>query len=158
MGKKVIDLTGRVFGSLKVLRRADTKGGRAKWECLCLTCNNVCTVRGDHLVSSRVKSCGCEPKRKATDGLGEYEMRKVPDSLSALTMGDDPYRNLANAIVAVAADDYRMALKEDNQPLKNSLEQFFHSDWYKLLTRFNGDRMLSLLQREHSGELCAVNL
>jgi len=70
----------------------------------------------------------------------------------------DPYQNLANAIVAVAADDYRNALKDNNKKQIASLEKFFHSSWYKMLTNLNPDSLLDMLRREHSGELTAVHL
>ena len=86
-------------------------------------------------------------------------MRTGSDSLEALFLdADDPYQNLANAIVAVAADDYRTALKEDNPKLKKSLEKFFRSDWYKVLTNVNGESLIGMLQSEHAGNLCAANI
>lgn len=45
----------------------------------------------------------------------------------------DPYQNLANAILCVAADDYRMALSNDRLQLQEDLESFFRSDWSRIL-------------------------
>ena len=69
---------------------------------------------------------------------------------------DDPYRNLANAIVAVAADDYRNALQNDDDDLVKSLERFFYSDWYRLLTNLNPNILLELLHKENGGNLSIV--
>ena len=69
---------------------------------------------------------------------------------------DDPWRNLANAIVAVAADDYRSALRNEDEGLLKSLERFFHSEWYRILTDVDADRLLGMLRRERSGSLQAA--
>ncbi|MCM1232413.1 MAG: hypothetical protein NC489_20010 [Ruminococcus flavefaciens] len=68
----------------------------------------------------------------------------------------DPYVNLANAIVSVAADDYRTALRENNAKLKESLEEFFFSSWYKTLTSVKPDILIKLLRDEFDGNLKAV--
>lgn len=61
----------------------------------------------------------------------------------------NPYQNLANAIVAVAADDYRAALKNQDAHLLKNLEQFFYSDWYKILTRVSPDLLIDRLKKEN---------
>ena len=60
----------------------------------------------------------------------------------------DPFTDLANAIVACAADDYRTALKEGDKRSLASLERFFHSRWYALLTGLDPDRLISRLKAE----------
>ena len=63
---QLIDLTGKMFGRLKVIRRiddlVDSKTGRryVRWECEC-TCDDktIINVIGDNLRSGKVKSCGC---------------------------------------------------------------------------------------------------
>lgn len=91
--------------------------------------------------------------------MQKSEMRAGCDSLEALSFdADNPYQNLANAIIAVAADDYRVALKEENPGLKESVEKFFRSDWYKVLTNISGENLIDLLQREYAGALNAVHI
>lgn len=156
---KCKDLTGQTFGDgrLKVLHKAPS-GRRVQWVCQC-ECGNICVVRGDYLKSGAVKSCGCIPRGRPAGEMRTEEIKSGSGSLDALTVDtDNPYQNLANAIVAVAADDYRMALKEDNPKLKKSLEKFFRSDWYRVLTSVNGENLMSMLQREHAGNLCVVNI
>lgn len=54
----------------------------------------------------------------------------------------DAYQNLANAIIFMAVKDYRTALRKlkkrpkygPAQDIKNEVERFFHSDWYRELT------------------------
>lgn len=64
----------------------------------------------------------------------------------------EPYINLANAIVSVAADDYRTALEENNAELQRSLERFFYSNWYSVLTKVEPDAILDRIKREFTAK------
>ena len=71
----IIDLTGRKFGRLTVIRRVANRGyGVPCWLCVCSCDGKECVVRGDSLRNRRTKSCGCL--------LQEYikNPRKGPDS------------------------------------------------------------------------------
>lgn len=57
-----IDLTGRRFGKLVVLSRADDKKGQVMWNCLC-DCGNERIVNGGNLRNGRTISCGCYRKQ-----------------------------------------------------------------------------------------------
>ena len=69
---------------------------------------------------------------------------------------DDNYQDLANAIVVRAVKDYRKALKRLIRfPSSSSaereikkLEEFFHSDYYKLLTSLDGELLIEKLKDE----------
>ena len=69
----------------------------------------------------------------------------------------EPYESLANAIIVQAVKDYREALQRlDRHPEKNdykaevkSLERFFCSSWYQILTDLDGN----LLMRKVRGKL-----
>ena len=64
------------------------------------------------------------------------------------------YIELANAIIAQAAKDYRTALNQLSlnpndkaaQREKKSIERFFHSDWFSILTFPTGTAAKSLLR------------
>ena len=58
-----IDLTGKRYGRLTVLERAEGKG-RCKWRCLC-SCGNEVVVRGYNLKNGNTQSCGCLKREKA---------------------------------------------------------------------------------------------
>ena len=68
----------------------------------------------------------------------------------------DPYQELANAIVIMAAKDYRHALRiqrrnPDSQAAKlkiDEIERFFRSDWYRLLTNVDGEMLINKLREE----------
>lgn len=55
---KFIDLTGKKYGKLTVLRRVGTKCKSPLWECIC-DCGNYTKVTSRDLVSGNTKSCGC---------------------------------------------------------------------------------------------------
>lgn len=68
----------------------------------------------------------------------------------------DPYENLANSIVLLAVKDYRDALKklkkwprnESPKIMKDEVERFFRSAWYRELTSVDGEYLISKLQAE----------
>jgi len=63
----------------------------------------------------------------------------------------EPYQALANAIVELAVKDYRKALKQhylhpDKQECEDevaSLERFFRSGWYEMLTDLDGEYLMN---------------
>lgn len=56
---KFIDMTGKQFGKLTVIARAEnSNSGKARWKCLC-SCGVEKTICGEHLRSGAIKSCGC---------------------------------------------------------------------------------------------------
>jgi len=55
---KIHNLVGRVFTRLTVLSLAGYRAAHAVWHCRC-ECGREVDVRGTHLVSGRVRSCGC---------------------------------------------------------------------------------------------------
>lgn len=57
-----IDLTGRTFGRLTVIKRSGVdKYGKAQWECQC-SCGNTKIINGNNLRSGGATSCGCRSK------------------------------------------------------------------------------------------------
>ena len=68
----------------------------------------------------------------------------------------DPYENLAKSIVLLAVKDYRDALKklkkwprnESAKIMKDEVERFFRSAWYRELTSVDGEYLISKLQAE----------
>ena len=59
-----IDLQGMVFGYLKAIRYV----GKGRWECQCLNCGKLKTVKGDHLRLGYISSCGCLKAEQETRG------------------------------------------------------------------------------------------
>ena len=68
----------------------------------------------------------------------------------------DFYTELANAIVIQAAKDYRKALKtlkrypryEPAKAVEAEVEDFFRSDWYRMLTSVDAEMLMRKIRRE----------
>lgn len=66
------------------------------------------------------------------------------------------YEKLANGIILKAVDDYRIALRmlkkkprdSDARGMKMSVERFFRSDWFALLTGIDGEMLIWKLREE----------
>ena len=74
---KLLDLTGKRFGRLLVLRRNGTaKDGVPLWECQC-ECGNIRNIRGTSLRKGNTMSCGClhsEITSKRTKKYNKYDL------------------------------------------------------------------------------------
>lgn len=62
------------------------------------------------------------------------------------------YRDLANAIVLRALQDYRFALKRNLTNEIKKLERFFRSDWFKDLCNLDGEQLMKNIQRMDNHE------
>lgn len=73
---KRIDLTGRQFGDLTVIRLSDRRDEKHHntllWECRC-GCGNTTYVLGSSLRAGYYKSCGCKREKKRDHGAREHE-------------------------------------------------------------------------------------
>lgn len=67
----------------------------------------------------------------------------------------EPYQALANAIVELAVKDYKKALKQQYRFPNNkeysdavaTLERFFRSGWYGMLTDLDGEYLMAAVRR-----------
>ncbi|WP_138753567.1 hypothetical protein [Paenibacillus sinopodophylli] len=73
----MVDLVGRSFGKLKVLRRDPKKRKSQKvfWICEC-KCGNSCSVEGVKLVDETTKSCGCR-RAEVGEELKEHNKKNL---------------------------------------------------------------------------------
>lgn len=53
-----IDISGRKYGMLTVLHRAENRGRQTFWTCRC-DCGTVKDIRGGDLKCGKIRSCGC---------------------------------------------------------------------------------------------------
>lgn len=67
------DLTGRSFGRLTVVERAENRGRHIYWLCVC-ECGTTRTVKGDHLKSGGSQSCGCRLSDSARERAARSAM------------------------------------------------------------------------------------
>jgi hypothetical protein len=56
--KKIVDITGKKFGKLTVIRQEYIKHHRVYWLCKC-DCGNEYIAKGERLKNGHTKSCGC---------------------------------------------------------------------------------------------------
>lgn len=87
---KFKDLTGKKFGKLTIIKRAEdrfTTGGKRKtmWLCRC-DCGNIITVTTNRLTTNHTRSCGCLPSGTPKDLTGMKFGR-----LTALERVEDEY-------------------------------------------------------------------
>lgn len=70
---KLIDMTGKQFGHLKVIGKSEKVGNRNQvyWDCQCI-CGKVRPFQGDGLRDGSSKSCGC----RRGEGLGTHRLSK----------------------------------------------------------------------------------
>lgn len=73
---KTKDLTGREYGRLKVLQRAENRAGRVCWRCLC-ECGTIKDIPAKTLLNGTTQSCGCLQKERASEANGKHRMRKT---------------------------------------------------------------------------------
>lgn len=59
---KLIDETGKIYGKLLVLERDQTKKSKAAyWNCQCLECGKIISIKGESLRHRKNPTCGCIP-------------------------------------------------------------------------------------------------
>ena len=81
-----IDETGKQYGELTVLYRAENnKSGRAMWHCRC-SCGNELDVLGKSLRNGNTKSCGCYQRRRAAESNMERVGPLVGQKFGKLTV------------------------------------------------------------------------
>ena len=68
---------------------------------------------------------------------------------------DRAYRELGNAVVKQAADDYRKALRgvgyngKKPENVIKEVERFFRSHYFELFTKIDGEYLIERLKKEH---------
>lgn len=94
----------------------------------------------------RIQYTICHEERRehcADKERGVVNVAKTVDKKEA-------YENLANAIIVLAVEDYKAALKHLKKSPENKgaiagvkrLEKFFHSEWYEFLTDLDASYLL----------------
>ena len=82
MPRKFIDLTGKVFGRLEVVRRESAEGARhVLWQCLC-QCGNYTIVSTENLRNQSVISCGCYKRESLVQKRGKMPENKLRNNLT----------------------------------------------------------------------------
>lgn len=74
---KPLELTGKRFGRLEVLKRVNNGYNRQSyWLCKC-DCGNTKVIRGTHLTAGKIKSCGCIVKEMGREHFSTHRLSKT---------------------------------------------------------------------------------
>lgn len=76
--------------------------------------------------------------------------------MKQMNMTNEAAETLAHQIIFQAVKDYRIALNtiyKNNESesafhMIEEVRRFFHSDWYKQLTTFDGDDLLKMIEKD----------
>lgn len=97
MGRKLIDLTGKKFGMLTVVKRADDINGDPSWYCNCDCGTKDFVVRGSNLRGNRTRTCGCERINmisKNTRKNNAYDLTSKDYGIGYTSKGEEFYFDL----------------------------------------------------------------
>jgi hypothetical protein len=104
MIQKAVDMVGKKFGRLLVLKRAENdKYGNAFWVCQC-ECGNVVRVKGQSLRRGHTKSCGCLQREMASiSGLKNHHLLRafIPWNKGISIKRPQYYKQLKNMYYAM---------------------------------------------------------
>lgn len=150
------DFIGERLNHLTIVDEVDKHqrfDGLKEWMCLC-DCGEYVVLPYWKFINGVVKACGhCTYGFEDADEiplrLSERAMRRGSKSYDGMRVEyGRPYENLAGAIVAVAADDYKNAVKSGDKDLEKSTEAFFLSDWYSVLTKVDPLYLMTRIRKQ----------
>lgn len=72
----------------------------------------------------------------------------IRDYAIGIDRAQDPYTRLAEAIVMRACEDYRHPISEHKKSERASIEKFFRSQWFMLLTDLDPEELIRRLREE----------
>ena len=98
-----IDLTGKTFGKLEVIRLSEErhKTGSRLWECKCHACGNTTYVLGYALLHGKYKSCGCIQPVKRAHGIKRHIDADCIDGTRKSALRMKPHRDSLSGIKGV---------------------------------------------------------
>lgn len=108
-GKNLIDLTGKKFGKLTVIKRgADSLDNRVQWECKC-DCGKICLVRSHDLLEKKVFSCGC-----LSSSYGENKIEELLKNKNIKYIKEYSFNDLLSPKQKKLRFDFAIFDNEDN--------------------------------------------
>ncbi len=75
-----IDMTGEIFGSLRIKSLHSRDGRRTWYNCVCV-CGKSFTTRSDRIRRGRVRSCGCINPGRLTHGMSRSSTYRCYQSM-----------------------------------------------------------------------------
>lgn len=83
IGRPALDLTGQVFGRLKVLYLAQARPLKRRWRCRC-SCGSDCVVDQGKLRHGETQSCGCLVHDNALKRIAQHTLPEGEAFINAL--------------------------------------------------------------------------
>lgn len=77
-----------------------------------------------------------------------YREAEKKKNESTLSTTQEPYRELANAVILSAVKDYRSARKAKDRHKVGSIRRFFRSDYFSVLSDLDGEVLIKKLDEE----------
>ncbi len=112
-----LEIAGSIFGRLTVIGRSESASNRVMWACRC-ECGAEKVVRGDHLRSGRVLSCGCRrdealSSMRTTHGLSKSRPYRIwRDMINRCHYDKYPERHLYGGRGIVVCDRWRASFED----------------------------------------------
>lgn len=101
-GSRFIDLTGKKYGKLTVIKRTSPIGEKVLWLCKC-DCGNELEVYATYLGTGDTKSCGCLKKEMESINLREeYDNKRVDGVVKPLFKSKEPRKDSSTGYRGVA--------------------------------------------------------
>lgn len=70
--KNDIDITGEIFGNIRIIEKISGKGVNTKWKCECLLCGKLFNAMQHSLSSGSIISCGCANRKASAENVSKY--------------------------------------------------------------------------------------
>ena len=130
--QKVIDLTGKRFGKLTVIERAENRNNKVYWKCLC-DCGNYTTVNSMKLLHNLTHSCGC------MKSYGEYVVKSIFTQNNIDYISERNYFNLKGSKGAKLRFDFIVNPNNNPYIIEIDGEQHFglNREKYNNIDRYN---------------------
>lgn len=134
------EMAGKRYGILLVLPKEEGSGiSHNRVPCLC-DCGKRLIVTKHMLATGKTTDCGCVMRDRKTNAMFPLRIKGLDD--------------LADAIIARAAADYRMTFmrylkdKDKNEYNLAELRRFFRSDWCEMLTELNTEVLMNRIEQD----------
>ena len=66
----------------------------------------------------------------------------------SLSIGINPFEDLANAIIFLACEDYKVAYQDNDPETMDDVEEFLKSEWFQTISNLDGNRLYRRLHYE----------
>lgn len=138
----LIDLTGKKFGKLTVIKRDENKlSTKTKWICQC-DCGTILSVEGSNLKNNHTTSCGCIHSK------GELKLRELLNQLAIPYFTQYLFKDLPKRYFDFYIPSFNLCIEYDG---KQHFE--YINTWHQTIESFNEAK-----QRDNEkNEFCQKN-